>query len=401
VKTPVRYTSAAGFSLLEMLIATTVMVAVIGAAVAVLDPAGATYGAQQEAAEIQQRLRVGVDALRRDLLMAGAGTYMSSGIGPLSFVFAPIVPHGVGAVIRGSPEDPQADVITIMYVPRTAAQCTLRTDLTSESGDVRVELRPGCPAADPLCGFRPGMRVVILDALGAYDVFTITDAQGDALHVQHRDRRFTTIYRAGALIAEVVSRTYYVDASVRTLYVYDAYRSNLPVLDHVVGLRFDYFGEPFPPAVRASISGPAALTTYGPPPPPVGVDNPGDDWGPGENCVFSTVAGSQIGRLADLSSGSPGLVALPYAQLRDGPWCPAVTNGAGAVLPGRFDADLLRVRRVRVTLRVEAADDALRGRNPPGRVLFAHPGTGRRAERFVPDQEVRFDVAPRNLNAGR
>ena len=56
-----------------------------------------------------------------------------------------------------------------------------------------------------------------------------------------------------------------------------------------------------------------------------------------------------------------------------------------------------RTRRVRVTLRVEAAAASLRG--PAGR-LFTRAGTSTTAERFVPDREVQFDVAPRNLNAG-
>ena len=56
-----------------------------------------------------------------------------------------------------------------------------------------------------------------------------------------------------------------------------------------------------------------------------------------------------------------------------------------------------RTRRVRVTLRVEAAAASLRG--SAGR-LFTRAGTSTTAERFVPDREVQFDVAPRNLNAG-
>jgi len=53
---------------------------------------------------------------------------------------------------------------------------------------------------------------------------------------------------------------------------------------------------------------------------------------------------------------------------------------------------------VRVTLRVQVAKTLLRG---PAGVLFRHAGTSRGGERFVPDQEIRFDVAPRNLNLGR
>ncbi len=56
-----------------------------------------------------------------------------------------------------------------------------------------------------------------------------------------------------------------------------------------------------------------------------------------------------------------------------------------------------RTRRVRVRLRMEAASVSLRG---PAGPLFTNAGTSTTAERFVPDREVQFDVAPRNLDAG-
>jgi hypothetical protein len=66
-----------------------------------------------------------------------------------------------------------------------------------------------------------------------------------------------------------------------------------------------------------------------------------------------------------------GGVRLEPALFQDGPWFPDERDR------NRFDMDLLRIRRVRVTVRVEAAS-ALRP--------------------FLPDREVSFDVAPRNLN---
>ena len=51
-----------------------------------------------------------------------------------------------------------------------------------------------------------------------------------------------------------------------------------------------------------------------------------------------------------------------------------------------------------VTIRVEAAPAALRG---PAGVLFANGGTSRAASRWVPDQEIRFQVSPRNMNLER
>jgi hypothetical protein len=79
-------------------------------------------------------------------------------------------------------------------------------------------------------------------------------------------------------------------------------------------------------------------------------------------------------------------------MLVDGPWCPDEAH------PNRFDADLLRVRRIAVTLRVQAASASLRG---PAGTLFVHGGSARSGDRFVPDQEIRFDVTPRNLNVER
>ena len=51
-----------------------------------------------------------------------------------------------------------------------------------------------------------------------------------------------------------------------------------------------------------------------------------------------------------------------------------------------------------MTLRVETASAALRG---PAGVLFTNGGTSTGGSRWVPDQEVHFEVAPRNLNVGR
>jgi hypothetical protein len=63
---------------------------------------------------------------------------------------------------------------------------------------------------------------------------------------------------------------------------------------------------------------------------------------------------------------------LAPAALQDGPWFPDNVDA------NRFDMDLLTIRRVRVTLRVAPASAALR--------------------RLLPEREIRFDVAPRNLN---
>lgn len=67
-----------------------------------------------------------------------------------------------------------------------------------------------------------------------------------------------------------------------------------------------------------------------------------------------------------------GGAALAPETLQDGPWFPDDSD------MNRFDIDLLKIRRVRVMLRVQAATAIL--------------------QRMLPDRTITFDVAPRNAN---
>ena len=59
---------------------------------------------------------------------------------------------------------------------------------------------------------------------------------------------------------------------------------------------------------------------------------------------------------------------------------------------------LLRIRKIRVSLRVQVAAASLRGANT---LLFRNPGGARESARQVPDYIVSFEVTPRNLNLTR
>ena len=121
-----------------------------------------------------------------------------------------------------------------MFVPQTAAQTTIRERMPQPSAEVKVKWAPGCPEDDQLCGFEEGQRVVIFDDTGAYDPFTVTEVQTDALHLQHRDDDFSKAYEEDAVISQIESHTYYlrtdVAANTFQLMHYDGYMRDEPLV---------------------------------------------------------------------------------------------------------------------------------------------------------------------------
>jgi len=164
----------------------------------------------------------------------------------------------------------------------------------------------------------------------------------------------------GAIAVGVEKRTYYFDPATRQLRQYDGHRSDIPLVDDVVALRFEYWGDAGIPA-RAR-------------------EAPGTP-----TCWFDAEGLPRFGR-GVTPAGAPH-VRLELDGFRDGPWC-----GDGG---NRFDADLLRIRRVRAVVRLAATSTAARGTGD----RFAAPGSALSALRLVPDMEVVVDVAPANLNA--
>ena len=207
----------AGFSIVELLIATAITMAVVGAILTVVSPAQLMFRVQGDAADLHQRLRAAGDTMSADVRAAMA-----------------IRPYRVGA--------------------------------TRDDAAAGVYYRP--------------------------DTLTVLGVPSSAL----------------SLDADA-SRTYYLRTAAPgtfQLMQYDGGLSDLPMIDHVVRLSFDYFG---------------AATASGP------------------------------------------LVRLEPATLIDGPW---IEDAAHRV----FDADLLRVREVRALVRLETTDPLLRRLVPDEEIVL-------------------------------
>jgi hypothetical protein len=354
----------AGFSLAEALISLVLMLVVTGAAFSLVTPGTTTAQTQPEAMDMQQRARIGTDMVSRDLFMAGAGVYAGPSTGALTNFFAPIIPRKMGLQNADLFSVVRSDAVTIAYIPNSYSQTTIRDDMPVPSAELKVEDMPNCPQGEELCGFKVGMTVLIFDEMGHFDFFTITQVQSSAGHLQHRQQNnLSYAYQAGAVITQADSHTYYLDPVNRQLRHYDGYQTDVPVIDNVVGVLFEYMGDPAPPIA---------------PKPPPGI----------ANCLYDA-AGNLSSGLGTLATQGGSLAPLPLTMLNDGPWCGSGDN--------QFDADLLRIRKVRVTLRVQAGNDMLRGTSSD----FVVSGKSLNAAKRLSDYSVRFEITPRNMNLGR
>jgi hypothetical protein len=338
------------------------MLTVTTAAFALMLPGMSGSHAQPEAADMQQRLRAATDLVQRDLRMAGAGFSADADVGSLIRFFAPILPRRIGRQAPDAYTVARSDALSITYGSESLWHTTAAVPMAAGTGALRVDSRPSCPIGRPVCGYTAGSDLLVFDRTGLFDRFTVTSTAGDdALLRAHRPDA-SSPYPSGAFVMPAETHVYWFDAAARQLRHYDGDQTDVPVVDNVVAMRVEYFGDPNPPTL---------------PKPPAGV----------ANCLYD--AAGTLQPMATLVADGGSLAALPSAMLADGPWCGDGFN--------RFDADLLRLRKVRVMLRVQASQAAFRGTGPG----YVVPGTATSAGRALPDLQVTFDVTPRNVSGVR
>lgn len=306
-----------GFTLVELVMAAAIVAVMTAALLQFAELTQRLVRAQGDLADLNQRARVVGSRLYRDLVMAGAGPWHGPQRGSLRGIVPAVRPWRTGAEAPDPELTYSAECVSLLYVPDTAVETRLTADMAAAAGPLLVDAAaPGCPSGGA-CGFRAGDRAMVLgDAPGTFDVFTVGVAAGGLLAPAEP---LSAVYREGATVVAVVERVYYLDRGARRLMVYDGALTDSIVLDHVSDFRITYFGT----AAAAPLS-------------------------------WEVLAG------------------------------PALTDGPLiGQAPNRFDADVLRIRRVRVALTLEAHD----GWTPWG------GWSGRRV--------LTFDVSPRNLGVVR
>ncbi len=328
--------SSRGFTFVELLVTLALMSVVVSALAVLVVNTERLASSQSRDIDAQQRARVIAETLGRDLRLAGAGVDRGPMAGPLSRSFSPVLPRRVGRTRADAVDIARADVITLVHVPDTVMQTSLAISDTAASG--QIVFLPCAGGAMP-CPVSRGAALALFDAPGRVDLLGVLSTTANAAQVRMLGSS-AGVFDVGATVAEVVIRSYWFDASQGQLRVYDGDGSDQPVVDGVNALSFEYFGVVDPPRWPQPGTGQA-------------------------NCLYD-LTGTWLGGVT-LAPNDEGLAALPLTMLSDGPWCGA----AGTA----FDADLLRVRRIRVTARLNAS--------------------GPRDPR--PDYRVSFDISPRNL----
>ena len=338
-----------GYTVIELLVATAVLLAATGGVFRLLDEGVARSGVWNEAADLHQRGRVGVDALSSLIAAAGAGRDTA----PLARFFAAVEPR------RRTAGGVSSAAITVRYAPENAPVTTLTAPLAPGEQIVRIARHVGCADGTVACGFHPDMTIVFFDRAGNWDTVLIQSIAPDALTVIDRPAPRSITYETGTRVMQLIESSLYFEPADATLRREHASTSNLPLLDNVVDVKFEYFGDPVPPVD---------------PRPPAGV----------ANCLYD--AGGARLPLPTLPADHGELATLGVAALGDGPMC-----GTGSTV---YDVDLLRIRKIRALLRLQTGVAMLRGPDPR---LFAQPGSARAPSRMLPDVHLWLSFSPRNL----
>ena len=353
-----RLTRCDGFSLIELLVALVVSTTVTLLACMLVVGAQSAWRVASAQSDVQHRARALGDTLSRALLESGGGPYSGIARGPLLRAIAPVLPRRIGRRGAHAATAFRRDAFTVI---RTVGEATPLTLLTAAAaGTGTLEVSPGSGCATAACELGEGSAVLVLDLAGGFDIFTVTAVTGAVLSVRPHGTGSGRGYAAGSPVLAVETASYFVDAATSTLREYDGDASDVPIGDDVVGMDVRYFGTVYPPALPRPVPGQS-------------------------NCLYAA-DGSYNGVLMPMLAGIGALTELSADILTDGPWC-----GSGDT---QFDADLLRVRRVRLVIRLQASDPAVRGRD---RSRFSHPGTARTDSSAVPDLVLSVDVTPRNL----
>jgi type II secretory pathway pseudopilin PulG len=168
-----------GFTVIELLIALTIVMLISGALASVVTPARAAFDRVPAELDLQQRGRTAIEVLSQAIR---------------------------SAISIADPGAAGGALATLTVITPVAAGARGVTD-TNQSGTSMVLATTPCPNVKDVCGFTPGAAAVITDGDGQYDVFIVTSTIPGARQLSS-DRSLSHAYPAGSTVVEIEQSTF-------------------------------------------------------------------------------------------------------------------------------------------------------------------------------------------------
>lgn len=196
--------TARGFSFIELVVSMAIMLAVTSSMFGLVDSARIVFEIDLERADMQQRARVSMAALFRDMVMAGAGLQTPA-----------IAPFRRGDENPDVPGSAFSDRISVRYVPPDAAAggaVTITYALRDDAAGVPQLMRYDGLATDlPVADQLAGLRFEYFDASGRQipmERFTDGPWVPDGVSADRFDVDLLEIRRVRALVRVRPARTF-------------------------------------------------------------------------------------------------------------------------------------------------------------------------------------------------
>ena len=232
----------AGTTLVELLIASAIMLTASAAVFRLVANATATSPRWNDAADLHQRARMALDAVYRTITPAGAG---------LAGAPLPAIEPRRRFMFAASPS-----AVTIRFVPERGARTTLAADLAPGATAAAIASHTGCASGVVACGFTGDSQAAVFDGAG-WHLLAVESIAPLALRVADRVPGRTATFAAGSSIVEILETSLYFDRVSRTLRQEGPGAGDFPVVDNVVDVGFEYVGEGSAPiALQALADGP-------------------------------------------------------------------------------------------------------------------------------------------------
>lgn len=192
-----------GFTLVELMVATAMLLTIVGAIVSLASPMRHAFERSVAAGDLAIRGRTGVEALVESLRQSGAGARIGPRTLSLPTVAAVVILHR--SLDEGAAAPPYG-AVTVVRVPDGAAQAVLQGPADAGTWSIRFDPSGPCPRQTGACGFVAGVAAIVYDAtqservsVAAVNPSTSTLALGAPL---------TRSFTVGGVVAEIHADTY-------------------------------------------------------------------------------------------------------------------------------------------------------------------------------------------------